>query len=77
MNLLRERYERQIRCIFIDPPYNTGNDEFVYRDTYQHSCWLSMLFDRLAASRTLLSGGRLSLWCTLDSAESPRFLVAG
>ena len=72
MNLLRDRYEGQIRCVFIDPPYNTGNDEFVYRDTYQHSCWLSMLFDRLAASRILLTEDG-SLWCTLDSAESPRF----
>jgi adenine-specific DNA-methyltransferase len=72
MNLLRDRYTRQVRCIFIDPPYNTGNDEFIYRDSYQHSCWLSMLFDRLAVSRTLLTEDG-SLWCTLDSAESPRF----
>ena len=72
MNLLRDRYERQVRCVFIDPPYNTGNDEFIYRDTYQHSSWLSMLFDRLVASRDLLSEDG-SLWCTLDSAESPRF----
>lgn len=47
LNLLQERYREQVRCIYIDPPYNTGNDEFLYRDSYQHSSWLTMMENRL------------------------------
>ena len=54
LNLLQERYREQVKCIYIDPPYNTGNDEFIYRDNYQHSSWLSMMEDRLEKSKWLL-----------------------
>jgi adenine-specific DNA-methyltransferase len=47
LNLLAEKYERNIKTIYIDPPYNTGSDEFLYRDRYQHSSWLSMMENRL------------------------------
>jgi len=55
LSLLTEKYQNQVKCIYIDPPYNTGNDGFPYRDNYQHSCWLSMMVDRLALARNLLS----------------------
>ncbi len=55
LNLLQERYREQIRCIYIDPPYNTGGDGFLYKDTYQHSSWLSMMVDRLLLARRQLS----------------------
>ena len=48
LNLLQERYREQVKCIYIDPPYNTGGDGFTYKDRYQHSSWLSMFVDRLA-----------------------------
>lgn len=48
LNLMRERYREQVKCIYIDPPYNTGSDGFIYRDNYQHSCWMSMIADRIA-----------------------------
>lgn len=51
LNLLRERYREQVQCIYIDPPYNTGSDEFVYKDAYQHSSWISFLSDRLKLGR--------------------------
>jgi adenine-specific DNA-methyltransferase len=54
LSLLQERYREQIRCIYIDPPYNTGNDEFLYKDSYQHSSWLSMMEGRLNLVRSLL-----------------------
>ncbi len=44
-----------IKCIFIDPPYNTGGDGFPYKDTYQHSSWLTMMHNRLGAGVNLLS----------------------
>ena len=41
------RYQKEINTVYIDPPYNTGGDGFVYKDAYQHSSWLSMYRDRL------------------------------
>ena len=43
LNLLQTRYREQVKCIYIDPPYNTGNDGFAYKDAYQHSSWLCMM----------------------------------
>ncbi|MDT4952783.1 MAG: adenine-specific DNA-methyltransferase [Acidobacteriota bacterium] len=54
LNLLQERYREQVKCIYIDPPYNTGSDGFVYKDNYQYSSWLTMLAERIAISEQLL-----------------------
>lgn len=60
LNLLLEKYAQKVKLIYLDPPYNTGSDEFLYKDNYQSSCWLSMMADRLAlASRLLRSDGVL------------------
>lgn len=55
LNLLQSRYKEQIKTVYIDPPYNTGNDGFLYNDSYQHSSWMSFMFDRLALGRELMS----------------------
>jgi len=55
LNLLLERYRGQVQCIYIDPPYNTGNDEFIYRDEYRHSSWLTMMHNRLALAKRFLN----------------------
>lgn len=55
LNTLREKYRNRIQLFYIDPPYNTGEDEFAYIDAYQRSSWLSMIVDRLAASRQVMS----------------------
>ncbi|MFH0702520.1 MAG: site-specific DNA-methyltransferase [bacterium] len=47
LNLLQEKYRERVKCVYIDPPYNTGSDGFLYKDSYQHSSWLSMMSDRL------------------------------
>lgn len=51
LNLLQERYRKKGKCVYIDPPYNTGGDGFVYKDNYQHGCWLNMIADRLALAK--------------------------
>lgn len=51
LNLLTEKYQGSIKAIYIDPPYNTGTDGFLYRDLFQHSSWMSMMYDRLLLSR--------------------------
>lgn len=55
LNIIKCRFTKQIGCVAIDPPYNTGNGDFHYKDSYQHSSWLSMMFDRLEQSKHLLS----------------------
>ena len=54
LNLLQGRYRGEVKCVYIDPPYNTGSDGFSYRDAYQHSSWMSMISDRAHLSRLLL-----------------------
>lgn len=71
LNLLRERYRERVRCIYIDPPYNTGSDEFIYKDNYQHSCWLSMMADRLALAREVLAEDGV-IFISIDDHEAKR-----
>ena len=69
--LLQAKYQNSVDCIYVDPPYNTGDDGFPYRDAYQHSSWLAMLADRLASGRNL--GGPLStLSVSIDDVELDR-----
>lgn len=55
LNLLREQYKGKIKCVYIDPPYNTGSDGFAYKDNFFHSSWLSMMEDRLQLAREMMS----------------------
>ena len=55
LELLQERYREQVKCIYIDPPYNTGGGDFLYKDSYQHSSWLSMMDHRLKLGREFLT----------------------
>lgn len=48
-------FAQRIRCVYIDPPYNTGSDGFRYKDNYRHSSWLSMMFDRLVQAKLLMT----------------------
>lgn len=54
LNLLMERYREQVQCAYIDPPFNTGMGDFFYRDSYQHSSWLSMMYACSAGIHELL-----------------------
>ena len=55
LNLLREKYLDKLKCVYIDPPYNTGNDEFLYKDKYRHSSWMTMMENRLQMVKDLLN----------------------
>jgi adenine specific DNA methylase Mod len=68
LNLLRERFKEEVDCVYIDPPFNTENDEFLYKDNYRHSSWLSMMADRLAVSRPSLSEDAL-VFLSVDDVE--------
>ena len=62
LRYLRMTYAGKVKCIYIDPPYNTGNKDFVYNDrfvdkddVYKHSKWLEFMYQRLQLARDLLS----------------------
>lgn len=74
LNLLQERYREQVKCTYIDPPYNTGGDGFAYKDSYQHSSWLSMLYDRVRYSRPIQATDG-SIFCSIDEREISNLVV--
>ena len=51
---LLKKYERKIKCIYIDIPYNTGSDSFGYNDNFNHSTWLTFIKNRLSIAKQLL-----------------------
>ena len=53
LNLLTEKYREQVKCIYIDPPYNSKTSEILYKNNYKHSSWLSLIDNRIAISRQL------------------------
>jgi adenine-specific DNA-methyltransferase len=68
LKALEAEFTGKIKCVFIDPPYNTGSAFTHYDDGLEHSIWLSMMRDRLAIIRKLLSEDG-SLWITIDDNE--------
>ncbi len=68
LNLLQERYKEQVKCIYIDPPYNTNASEIIYKNGYKHSSWCSLLENRMTISRNLLSNDGLIL-IAIDGLE--------
>ncbi|HEV7659311.1 MAG TPA: site-specific DNA-methyltransferase [Allosphingosinicella sp.] len=74
LKALEADYAGQIKCIFIDPPYNTGSAFEHYDDGLEHSIWLGLMRDRLEIFKRLL-GEDGSLWVTLDDNEAHYFKV--
>jgi len=54
--------------IYIDPPYNTGNDEFKYNDAFNHSTWLTFMKNRLEVAKDLLKNDGV-IFIQIDSEE--------
>jgi adenine-specific DNA-methyltransferase len=69
LRALEQEFTGKIKCVFIDPPYNTGSAFEHYDDGVEHSIWLSLMRDRLEIIRKLLSTDG-SLWITIDDNES-------
>ena len=55
LNLMQEKYQEKVKTIYIDPPYNTGNDGFTYKDGFQSSSWASFVQNRLVLAKYLLN----------------------
>ena len=69
LSSLLKRYEGKVKCIYIDPPYNTKNDSFNYNDSFNHSSWLTFMKNRLELAKKLMSNDGL-IFIQLDYNES-------
>ena len=69
LKALEAEFSGKVKCVFIDPPYNTGSAFTHYDDGVEHSIWLSLMRDRLEIIRNLLSENG-SLWITIDDNEA-------
>ena len=68
LKALEQEFAGRIKCIYIDPPYNTGSAFEHYDDSVEHSLWLSLMRDRLDILRRLLTRDGL-IFCSIDTTE--------
>lgn len=69
LKALELEYAGKIKCIYIDPPYNTGSAFKQYDDSVEHSIWLSLIKERLLVFHNLLDDEQGSLWISIDDDE--------
>jgi len=54
LGLLQERYREQVKCVYIDPPYNAQSSEILYKNSYKHASWMSLIQNRIIISQKFL-----------------------
>lgn len=55
LNLLQKKYWQQVECVYADPPYNAKSSEILYKNSFKHSSWISLMFDRIKLAGNLKS----------------------
>ena len=69
LELLQEKYKEQVKCIYIDPPYNAKSSEILYKNTFKHASWLSLMENRLVEGAKLLQQDGVHI-TAIDEVES-------
>lgn len=69
LELLMEKYRGKVKCVHIDPPYNTNTSGFLYKNDYQHASWLTMMENRLSLAEQLMASESSCLLCHIDENE--------
>lgn len=69
LKALEQQYAGKVKCVFIDPPYNTGSAFAHYEDGLEHSIWLTLMRDRLELLKRMLTNDG-SIWITIDDHEA-------
>lgn len=69
LHSIRKRFYRRVKLIYLDPPFNTDNDSFLYNDSFTHSTWLTFMQNRLEVARDLLADDGM-IFIHLDDIES-------
>ncbi len=72
LRLLEATYQGKVKCVYIDPPYNSPSSEIIYKNGYKHSTWLSLLENSVALSRAFMSSDDGSFVCAVDENEMLR-----
>ena len=76
LNLLAEKYKEQVKCIYIDPPYNADASEIIYKNGYKHATWLSLMHNGLLLAKEMLnSAGILEIAIGDEEFHRLEFLV--
>lgn len=68
LNLLQERFREQVKCVYIDPPYNTSSSAIPYKNNYKHSSWGTLMQDRLHKLRQCLKNDG-AIFVSIDKTE--------
>jgi adenine-specific DNA-methyltransferase len=68
LNSLKQEFKGKVKLIYIDPPFNTGNDSFTYNDNFNHSTWLTFMRNRLVVAKELLTDDGL-IFINVDDIE--------
>ena len=68
LHSLKKQFTGKVKLIYIDPPYNTGNDGFKYNDNFNHSTWLTFMKNRLEIAKELLRDDG-TIWVNIDDKE--------
>ncbi|TCX53599.1 site-specific DNA-methyltransferase [Dehalobacter sp. 14DCB1] len=68
LKALEQDFTEKIKCVYIDPPYNTGNAFDYYEDGLEHSLWLNLMYNRLEILKNLLSEDG-TIWISVDDSE--------
>lgn len=71
LELLQDKYRKRVQNIYADPPYNTSASEIMYKNSYKHSSWLSLLEDRIRLGKKLLLNSGIQC-TTIDDVEQSR-----
>ncbi|MGC8541047.1 MAG: site-specific DNA-methyltransferase [Phycisphaerae bacterium] len=73
LQLIEDRYYKQVDCAYTDPPYNTAASEILYKNGYRHSSWVSMISDRIAQAYKSLRDAAI-LCIAIDDFELPNLV---
>jgi adenine-specific DNA-methyltransferase len=68
LNVLQEKYHGEINILYYDPPYNTSENSFIYKNLFRHSSWLTMMENRIDKSISLMNDSSI-LMTAIDDAE--------
>jgi len=74
LNTILPRFKSKVDLIYIDPPYNTKDDEFIYQDNYKNSTWLSMMSDRIKLSNDFLTK-KGNFFCSIDDNQMAQLKI--
>lgn len=73
LQLLQEKFHRKVKCVYIDPPYNAKSSEIMYKNTFKHSSWLSLMENRIHVATNLVREDSV-FEIAIDEIENSRLL---